>query len=165
MNPRNQLCMLPNAWSSIHKNRAVQPNSSSVMLSQRLFFVPSKKSSTMRPTFRSTPDFVVGMPVCRANWRFAFVMPSNVFQLKPPLFTGQHLYQGYGLHVARDKHLNIWIPYTFPPVRGNCSKPKISSFTCALRLRDLVHMLFLSIIRQAGGMPSSRPALLYPISL
>lgn len=87
MNPRKQLLMLPNAWSSIHKNRAVQANSSSVILRQRLFFVPSKKSSTMRPTFRSTPDFVVGMPVCRANWRFAFVMPSSVFQLKPPLFT------------------------------------------------------------------------------
>lgn len=84
MNPKKQLLMLPNTWSSIHKNRAVQPNSSSVMLRQRLFLVPSKKSSTMRPTFRSTPDFVVGIPVCRANWRFAFVMPSSVFQLKPP---------------------------------------------------------------------------------
>lgn len=40
----------------------------------------------MRPTFRSTPDFVVGIPICRANWRFASVMPSSVFQLKPPLF-------------------------------------------------------------------------------
>lgn len=78
MNPRKQLLMLPNAWSSIHKNRAVQANSSSVILRQRLFFVPSKKSSTMRPTFRSTPDFVVGMPVCRANWRFAFVIPVIV---------------------------------------------------------------------------------------
>jgi len=37
--------------------------------------------------------------------------------------------------MARDKHLNVWIPYTFPPVRGNCSKPKIDVFTPALRLR------------------------------
>ena len=67
--------------------------------------------------------------------------------------------------MARGKHLNVWIPYTFPSVRGNCSKPKIGAFTGALRLRELVHMLFLPIIRRAGGKPSSRPALLCSIGL
>ena len=69
------------------------------------------------------------------------------------------------VELARGKHLNVWIPYTFPSVRGNCSKPKIGAFTGALRLRELVHMLFLPIIRRAGGKPSSRPALLCSIGL
>ena len=29
--------------------------------------------------------------------------------------------------MARDKHLNVWIPGTFPFVCGNCSKPKIGA--------------------------------------
>jgi len=37
------------------------------------------------PTFRSTPDIEVGMPVSRANFCFAAVMPNALFQekLKP----------------------------------------------------------------------------------
>lgn len=41
----------------------------------------------------------------------------------------------YEDEMARDKHLNVRSPYTFPPVRGNCSSPKIDVFTPALRLR------------------------------
>jgi len=69
------------------------------------------------------------------------------------------------LSMARDKHLNVWIPYTFPFVCGNCSKPKIGAFTGALCLRKYVQVLFLPIIRRAGGRPSSRPPLLCSIGL
>jgi hypothetical protein len=33
----------------------------------------------MRPTFRSRPDLVVGMPVARANLAFAALMPRARF--------------------------------------------------------------------------------------
>jgi len=34
---------------------------------------------TIRPTFRCLPDFVVGMPVARAIFLFAWVMPTARF--------------------------------------------------------------------------------------
>lgn len=39
------------------------------------------------PIFCSKPVLLVGIPVLRAKFLFAAVIPKNVFQLKPPLFT------------------------------------------------------------------------------
>lgn len=59
---------------------------------------------TIRPIFWYRPDFDVGMPVLRAKFRFAAVMPKNVFQLNPPLFIffSTSNRKG-GLTAARDK--------------------------------------------------------------
>ena len=38
------------------------------------------------PTLRWRPDFDHGIPVARDTLRFAFVIPTARFQLKPPLF-------------------------------------------------------------------------------
>ena len=63
--------------------------------------------------------------------------------------------------MARDKQLNVWIPDIFPFVCGNCSKPKISTFTGALRLRELVHILFyLSYGGHEGAIASTGSPLL-----
>ena len=45
----------------------------------------------MDPTLRCRPDFVHGMPVARETLRFAFVIPTARFQLKPPLFIASPL--------------------------------------------------------------------------
>ena len=67
--------------------------------------------------------------------------------------------------MAWGKHLNVWFLDTFPFVCGNCSRLENGVFTGALRMREYVQVLFLPIIRRAGGRPSSRPPLLCPISL
>lgn len=69
-------------------------------------------------------------------------------------------YQYHCLHMAWEKHLDVWILDTFPSVCGNCSKPKSGVFTGARRLRKFIQRLFLPIILRAGGRPSSQPALL-----
>lgn len=45
-----------------------------------------KSFQNIEPTFRCRPDFVHGMPIARETLRFAFVIPTALFQLKPPLF-------------------------------------------------------------------------------
>lgn len=45
-----------------------------------------KSFQNIAPTLRCRPDFVHGIPVARETLRFAFVIPSARFQLKPPLF-------------------------------------------------------------------------------
>ncbi len=67
----------------------------------------------------------------------------------------------FSFNVARETYLNVWIPYTFPFVCGNCSKPKIGAVTGALRLRELVHMFFyLSYGGQKGAIVSTYSPLL-----
>lgn len=50
-----------------------------------------KSFQNMDPTLRCRPDFVHGMPVERETLRFAFVIPTARFQLKPPLFIASPL--------------------------------------------------------------------------
>jgi hypothetical protein len=38
------------------------------------------------PNFRCRPDLVNGMPICRLILAFAWEIPRNLFQEKPPLF-------------------------------------------------------------------------------
>lgn len=71
----------------------------------------------------------------------------------------------HSFHLAWEKHLNVWFLNTFPFVCVNCSKLKNGVFTSVLRLRKYVQVLFLPIMRRAGGRPSSRPALLCSIGL
>ena len=49
---------------------------------RRRFRKGKKRLSNPLPTFRSTPDLVVGMPVLRANLCFARLTPSARFQEK-----------------------------------------------------------------------------------
>jgi hypothetical protein len=45
-----------------------------------------KSFQNIEPALRCRPDLVHGMPVARETLRFAFVIPTARFQLKPPLF-------------------------------------------------------------------------------
>ena len=45
-----------------------------------------KSFQNIAPTLRCRPDLVQGMPVARETRRLAPVIPTNRFQLKPPLF-------------------------------------------------------------------------------
>jgi len=51
----------------------------------------------MLPNFLSKPDFVVGIPVCLANFCFAEVMPKALFQEneKPNLFAIDFMFVCY----------------------------------------------------------------------
>jgi hypothetical protein len=52
------------------------------------YFLPNINFKILLPNFFSKPDFVVGIPVCRANFCLAEVMPKALFQEneKPNLF-------------------------------------------------------------------------------
>jgi hypothetical protein len=55
-----------------------------------------KSFQNMDPTLRCRPDSVHGMPVARETLRFAFVIPTARFQLKPPLFIASPLQCRHG---------------------------------------------------------------------
>jgi hypothetical protein len=81
------------------------PKNSLKKLISKIFFIkiyfllnkaPNIKFKTERPTFLSIPFTEVGMPVSRANFCFAVVMPRALFQLKltPDFPIRVYLYQG-----------------------------------------------------------------------
>ena len=47
-----------------------------------IYFLPNKNFSSMLPSFLSTPDLLVGMPVSLANLDLAAVMPKALFHEK-----------------------------------------------------------------------------------
>jgi hypothetical protein len=61
-----------------------------------------KSFQNMAPTFRWRPDFDHGIPVARDTLRFAFVIPTARFQLKPPVFIGLsfHRLRGTVTHIT-----------------------------------------------------------------
>ncbi len=47
-----------------------------------IYFLPNKNFSSILPSFLSTPDLLVGMPVSLANLDLAAEMPKALFQEK-----------------------------------------------------------------------------------
>ena len=47
-----------------------------------IYFLPNKNFSSMLPSFLSTPDLLVGMPVSLANLDLAAVIPKALFHEK-----------------------------------------------------------------------------------
>ena len=47
-----------------------------------IYFLPNKNFSSMLPSFLSTPDLLVGMPVSLANLDLAAEMPKALFHEK-----------------------------------------------------------------------------------
>ena len=50
------------------------------MITFRFYFLPNNSFKILLPIFFSKPDLVVGIPVCRANFCLAEVIPKALFQ-------------------------------------------------------------------------------------